>query len=647
LPGWLVVGGLVAVLTVPLLVALGVLHSPQWYPMADLAFTELRVRDVLQMEHPPLMGLPGRITGYGEAGSHPGPLSFYALAPTYWLLGSTAWSLKVGVVVLDVVALGLTLVMVHRRGGPTATLSLAAGLAVLLRAYGAHQLTEPWNPFLPALWWVVFLVAVWCVLCDRLRWLPVVVFAGSYCAQTHLSYVPLVAVLWALTAGWVLVGGHRRRNDEPGLRRRTLLWGGASLLLAGLLWMPPLVEQFTNDPGNFTVITENFRHPSQDPISLARARNVWLARLDPVGMVTGEAREESWIACLSGLGLLLAWLATAVLAHRRTDLPGRRELLRLHLVLAVAVTVGFVAVARIVGPPWFYLHLWGVGTTLLLVVAMLWTVAAAAGRPLLIPPTGEAAEPAVPTGPTGPTEPTGSEPGEAAEPATTSPATTGPSRWSERQRRGAVIGSTAVLLAVTGVFTVDAAHTDIPSARLTRTLRNVAPDTIAALTAPNAPGGGKDGRYLVRWADPLGIGEHGWGLLDEMERAGLHVYVDTRDAVPARFHRLLEGKEPTAIVTIVGGAARIDDFREATYRQELAYFEPRTPAEQDRFDELRSDVEDDLERAGLSDRVNLDNSLFTAGLVKGVPSATRRELGEMIDLGVPVAVFVEPPPSAR
>jgi hypothetical protein len=392
--------------------------------------------------------------------------------------------------------------------------------------------------------------------------------------------------------------------------------------LAGLLWTPPLIEQFTNDPGNLTVITENFRHPTQDPVSLATARDVWLARLDPVGMVTGDARQGSWIAGLCGLALLIAWLGTVVLARRRTDLPGRRELLRLHLVVGVAVAVGFVAVARIVGPPWFYLHLWGMGTTLLLIIAMLWTLCAAAGRPLFVPSL-----PATATPPTAP---------ETAE-----------TRWSPGQMRGAAAGLLAVLLAVTGVFAFDAAYTDIPSARLTRTLRHVAPDTIAALTAPGAPGGGRDGRYLVRWADPLGIGEHGWGLLDEMERAGLHVYVETRNAVPARFHRLLEGKEPTAIVTVVGGAARIDDFREASYRQELAYFEPRTSAERERFDELRANVESELEDAGLADQVNLDNSLFTAGLVKGVPEKTRDELGEMIDLGVPLAVFVEPPEPAR
>ena len=43
----LIVGGLTALVGgLPLAVALGVLHSPRWYPLLDLAQTELRVRDV-------------------------------------------------------------------------------------------------------------------------------------------------------------------------------------------------------------------------------------------------------------------------------------------------------------------------------------------------------------------------------------------------------------------------------------------------------------------------------------------------------------------------------------------------------------------------------------------------------------------------
>ena len=69
------------VLGLPLVVAAGALRRPHWYPVLDLAMTELRVRDV-GTRYTPLIGLPGRIgTTLAEQGSHPGPLSFYLLAP--------------------------------------------------------------------------------------------------------------------------------------------------------------------------------------------------------------------------------------------------------------------------------------------------------------------------------------------------------------------------------------------------------------------------------------------------------------------------------------------------------------------------------------------------------------------------------------
>ena len=89
---WRIVPLLTLVVSVPLLVSLIALTRRHWYPVLDLAMTEFRVRDV-GGRHTPLIGLPGRIGNFPEQGSHPGPLSFYLLAPTYRLLGSTSWAL--------------------------------------------------------------------------------------------------------------------------------------------------------------------------------------------------------------------------------------------------------------------------------------------------------------------------------------------------------------------------------------------------------------------------------------------------------------------------------------------------------------------------------------------------------------------------
>ena len=55
-----------------------------------------------------------------------------------------------------------------------ALLGFAAILAWLLSYYGPEILTQAWNPYMPVLWWLLFVLAVWSVLCDDWALLPVV-----------------------------------------------------------------------------------------------------------------------------------------------------------------------------------------------------------------------------------------------------------------------------------------------------------------------------------------------------------------------------------------------------------------------------------------------------------------------------------------
>src|SRR3954467_12571426 len=52
-----VIAALLAVLSLPLVVATAVMSSDRWYPVLDLAMTELRLRDV-GGSHTPLIGFP-------------------------------------------------------------------------------------------------------------------------------------------------------------------------------------------------------------------------------------------------------------------------------------------------------------------------------------------------------------------------------------------------------------------------------------------------------------------------------------------------------------------------------------------------------------------------------------------------------------
>src|SRR5690606_20934915 len=135
------------------------------------------------------------------------------------LFGRSAWGLQVASAASHIAAIAVALWLGQRRGGTPLLLTVGAALAVLAHVYGPAQLTEAWNPYLPVLWWFVLLLATWSLLCGDLAALPVAVFAGSYCAQAHVSYLGLVGGLAALLA---VAGGAwavRHRADRAGLGR--------------------------------------------------------------------------------------------------------------------------------------------------------------------------------------------------------------------------------------------------------------------------------------------------------------------------------------------------------------------------------------------------------------------------------------------
>ena len=131
-------------------------------------------------------------------------MSFWALWPVYRLFGASSWAMQVSAVALHLVAMGTALWIAFRRGGTRLMVALAAVLAILTRAYGAETLTQAWNPYLPLLSFIVFLLALWSVADDDLPLLPVAVVAGSFCAQTHVPYL-------GLTLGLVRIGGQDLR----------------------------------------------------------------------------------------------------------------------------------------------------------------------------------------------------------------------------------------------------------------------------------------------------------------------------------------------------------------------------------------------------------------------------------------------------
>ena len=599
--------GLTALVVLPLVVATIAMRRPPWSPVLDLAMTELRVRDV-GSGHTPLIGLPGRIGPPGQQGSHPGPLSFYLLAPTYRLLGATTWALHLATLVLDVVAVGLAVVLGHRIAGRRLAATVAVLLALLVVGYGVAPLLEPWNPYLPLLWWVVLLLSLWAALLGDRPALLLMVASGSLCAQTHVPYLGLCLALGGLVLG--AVGLDLWRHPEH--RSRALRWVAASLVLGVALWTPPVLDEIAHDPGNLTVLTDHLGTPPEEPIGLGAAGTQVLEHFDLGHLTVDQVRRPGLLArgelgrfpeARRGAVVLLAWAVLAITAWRRSP----RALRALHLVVGASTAVAWFSISRVFGVVWYYLMLWLWAVPLLAAVGAIWSLAAWRG-------SGPAGEPA------------------AERPPLRSPAVALP----------VVL---VVLLSLRSTMTApDAAPSDN---QLSLVLHALVAPTRDALLAGAGEATGRGGRYIVGFDDALHIGSQAYGLVTELERAGFDAGMDPAFGVPITQHRTVRPQDATARIELVTGVY-LAAWRALPGAVEVAKVDLRTPAQLRELAALRPVVVAGLRHEGLEELIPyLDTNLFRAAIDQRASEPLRVKMDRMLKIGMPTSIFVTPPEAVR
>jgi hypothetical protein len=587
LAGW-------CVLAVGLITSLVVVHGVHWYPQLDLAMTELRVRDVASA-HPPLIGLIGRIGTAANQGSHPGPISFYMLWPFYQLFGGSAWALEAASVCLHALAAGIAIAVAHRRGRATMALAVATMLTCLVVFFGPFLLIQPWNPYLPMIWWIAFLFAAWSVMCGDVPMLPVAVLAGSVCVQTHISYAVLVAGVALLVVGalWMLV--RRSRPDAEG-RRRIMIWSGVAIGVLLGLWLPPLLQQLSGSHGNLGIIVRYFANPPESPIGFGTGVRIVLVHLNPWTLVQGHRLGAVTGSILPGVTLLVVWSASVVVAVRAK----RRQLVLLNAVLGVALFCCVLSASRIFGHVFFYLVLWGWSLCAVIIFAVAWAAYDFVRRNVAL--------------------------------------------VREPRMRAVPNVLLAVVLVVFGVRFVneardlDVAPSDVQSAQLGTLVKS----TLDALRSGTAPGGGEHGTYLVAFDDPFQLGAQAFGLLDELERSGFHVGMTTAYRTYVQPHRVLQPRRATAEVLFVVGP-KVAVWQSRPGVREVAYLDPRTAVGRLLYARLTLQVLAQLREAGRSDLVpELTNNVFGLATDARVPAKTRDLISQMLRFGQQAAVFVGP-----
>lgn len=596
-PSWraVVLVGLLS--SLPLIVAIVVLRWRPWYPVLDMAMTEFRVRDV-GSRHTPLIGLPGRIGNFPDQGSHPGPISYYLLAPFYRIGGSSPWAMQLGSVAINTVALvGIAAIWARRAGWRGLAVGALIG-AVLVRGYGITVLSHPWNPYFPLIVWSLVLVAAWAVTCGNKMLAVVVVVGATIATQTHVPYLPVAVGMAAFTITWLIISAVRSADRTPDLQ--ALAW---SVGVGAVLWLPALVDQLRRRPGNLSMLLEHFTTPGEDPIGLGTGIQLFLRHLDAPGAIAGLVmRSDGFVhlsqqptdgftdpAVIGGLITLVVFIAAIAYALRQRI----GNLVRLQMVVAVALVLGLLSMTRIFGTVWYYLTLWSWSTVTLLLVSVGWAVW---------------------------------------------------HRWLRNANLDRFV--TPIVAATAAVITVISIGAGIgvrvPEPMLSKGLGAVIEPTIEAVNAGIGETVGPDGSYIVFWQDAAFIGAQGYGLVNELERRGLDVGVNPTWRVPVTHHRVKYQGQADAEIHLVSGVF-IDEWRQRPGYVEVIALDPRTDGQRQRFEALEASVLTQLTAIGRDDLVEVvKTNLFGARIDPTLPERIRLDLIELLEIGQPVAIFIAP-----
>lgn len=226
-----------------------------WTPTWDAATTTVRVNDVIS-RHPPLIGMAAFPSRFADSlYSFPGAFELYLLAPVVRLLGPT-WGVLLGMAAINGCWVLLTIWLVRRRAGDLAAVIACLVIATLLWSAGSQVIVDLTPMQIEVVSFLLLLVAAWSVADGDAPAVLVLAIVGNYLVLDQLKFTltaPTIGV-FAFTARHFTLQRIRAAQPErwPEERTRQIRWLTSGLVFTVVIWLPPLIQQFTSPNGNLS-----------------------------------------------------------------------------------------------------------------------------------------------------------------------------------------------------------------------------------------------------------------------------------------------------------------------------------------------------------------------------------------------------------
>jgi hypothetical protein len=315
--------------------------------------------------------------------NHPGPTYFYLLSLVYRVLGSGARSLFVGATLINALAATACVAVVRRRAGPARALWAAVwvcGLASVLAAGGESATTysesvlgalvSPWNPTV-VLFPLLLLVLLCASTVDR-SGLSLVgaALVATFVVQADIAVLPLGLVLvgvaglvWAMTLFADRLGHRVAPERTRASRLRAQVMAVVGVIGIALMWLPPVLQQMANHPGNLTLIYRFFMSGSSGQ-SLTAALWSVAAGFGVVVLGPGEVMRSTLGGAPAHSVVVVLMVAMTVVVSVLLLVVGAVQRSRFAVGIGGLVAFGGVAtvtaVTHVVGFIFGYLVIWAV-----------------------------------------------------------------------------------------------------------------------------------------------------------------------------------------------------------------------------------------------------------------------------------------------